>query len=234
MNRILELSIHDFRIIFRDKVLMVILFIPVIMIAILVWAVPAVIGSYHDAADYYPLIVGAICVVTAISPAYVISFIMLDEKDEGVLTVIRVLPLPPIHFLIYRVLFVLIFGFLTSLITLTVSDLSINLFMLLLMSLFIALIAPMSALTIMVFCQNKIEGLTFLKGINFLTILPVFSFFTGTLGKIILGGVPTFWIYHCLMNLGSTRNFLFYFIIGSIFYGFIFKFLFARFRQKVF
>jgi hypothetical protein len=212
MKKILILSIHDFQLIFRDKVLLVILFIPVIMVSILWWGVPLMMENLAIAPQYYPLIVGVFCIVTAISPAYLVSFIMLDEKDEDVLTVIRTMPLSPIYFISYRILFTLIFGFLTSLLILVVSNLNLPINYIILTSTLVSLIAPISALTIVTFSRNKIEGLTFLKGINFLTVLPLLSFFTGTLGKMALAIIPTYWVYQTLMN---STNVYFYLFLGS-------------------
>lgn len=234
MKKILLLSFHDFQLIYHDKVLMVILFIPVIMVSMLWWGVPPIMESLSIDAQYYPLVVSVFCVVAAISPAYLVSFIMLDEKDENVLTVIRTMPLSPVFFLSYRILFTLIFGFFTSILILTFSTFSLTLINLLLISLLVSLFAPITALTIITFSRNKIEGLTFLKGINLLIILPVLSFFTGTIGKITLAFIPTFWIYQALMNKDFLEFFLLYLSTGLVINILILLLLINQFKRRVF
>ncbi|MDQ3393654.1 MAG: hypothetical protein M3512_06015 [Bacteroidota bacterium] len=234
MRKILALSYHDFKIIFRDKVLMVILFIPLLMGAILLWGVTPLMKELSIAQEYYPLIVGLFSVVSAISPAYIISFIMLDEKDEGVLTVMRTMPLPPLHFIAYRILFVLVFGFLTALFILTVSALSLAIIKIFLIAVHISFIAPIVAVAIITYSKNKIEGLTFLKGINFLSILPILSFFSGTIGKVLFSIIPTFWVFHAIMHFNSNAHLFLYLIVGTLICIMILWFLISEFRKKVF
>jgi fluoroquinolone transport system permease protein len=234
MKKILTLSIHDFQLIYRDKVLLLILFIPVIMLSILWWGIPPLMESLSIDAHYYPLVVGVFSIVAAISPAYLVSFIMLDEKDEDVLIVIRTMPLSPVYFLSYRIIFTLIFSFLTSILILGFSEIYLPLILLVLISVLISLIAPITALTIITFSRNKIEGLTFLKGINFLIILPVLSFFTGTMGKIAVAAIPTFWIFQALMNKDYWESFLLYLGSGLVINILILLLLGNQFIKRVF
>jgi hypothetical protein len=73
-----------------------------------------------------------------------------------------------------------------------------------------------------------------LKGINFLTILPILSFFTGTTGKIAMAIIPTFWIYQALMN-SYTIDYFFLFLGSGLVINLLLLILLTRqFIKKIF
>lgn len=234
MKRIIALSINDFRIVFRDRILLVLFLIPVFMIGLLYFGIPNLFQAYPFLVEYHAVIVGALCIVTSISPAYVISFIMLDEKDEDLIKLIRVLPLKPLYFILYRLTFVFVFTVIASFLTILASGLHLPVFGLISLSLLTSLVGPIITLLIVTFAKNKIEGLTFLKAINFLCILPVLSFFTGFIGKIFLAFVPTFWIINAFDEATSLISGYFYLYIGFILHLVLLIVLYKFFKSRIF
>ena len=92
MKSILLYTRNDLRLIFRDPVLYFMFFVPVLFIILLRFAMPPLFEVLPVLTSYKMVILVSICLVTAMFPAFIFSFIMLDEKDLEVLAVIRVLP----------------------------------------------------------------------------------------------------------------------------------------------
>jgi fluoroquinolone transport system permease protein len=110
MKKIVILISADLRQIFRDKTLTVFLFGPIGLIVLVRLFVPYLTAQYPVVEHYHPMIMMFAGIQTAISFGFIISFIILDEKDENVLQVIRVLPISPFYFLLYRLLFATAFS----------------------------------------------------------------------------------------------------------------------------
>ena len=101
---------NDLRLIFRDPVLYVMFFVPLLLIILLRFGLPPLIQLLPVLAFYKMLILASICLVTSMFPAFIFSFIMLNEKDLEVLAAIRVLPVSSSVFILHRLLFISLFS----------------------------------------------------------------------------------------------------------------------------
>jgi hypothetical protein len=129
-------------------------------------------------------------------PAFIFTFIMLDEKDLEVLAAIRVLPVSSSMFILYRLLFISLFSFFFNLLILILSNLTgWSIVKMLLVSLPLALVSPASCLMITAFASNKIVGTTWMKGLNFLFMIPVLTYIFDGGWEYILGILPYYWIF---------------------------------------
>ena len=113
---------NDLRLIFRDPVLYVMFFVPLLLIILLRFGLPPLIQLLPVLASYKMVILASICLVTAMFPAFIFSFIMLDEKDLEVLAAIRVLPVSSSVFILYRLLFISLFSLFFNLLILILSN----------------------------------------------------------------------------------------------------------------
>src|SRR5687767_10232893 len=111
MNQLIQLTLADLRRIFRDKTLLLFLFTPVFLILFVRFFVPYLTNLYPVVADYHAYIMMFASAQTAIMFGFISSFIILDEKDENVLQVIRILPITSAYFIFFRLIFAALFSF---------------------------------------------------------------------------------------------------------------------------
>jgi fluoroquinolone transport system permease protein len=170
--------------------------VPLIFIFLLRFGLPALTGIFPGLQSYHSLILAALCLVTAMFPAFIYAFIMLDEKDQEVVASIRVLPISPVDFILFRFLFITLLSYVFIGLVIISSGLhDWNLRKILLVSLPACLIAPVTALFIAGFARNKIEGATWMKGLNFIMFLPVLSYFIEGNYEYIMGIIPVYWVF---------------------------------------
>lgn len=206
---------NDLRLIFRDKSLYVMFVIPVAIILICNLGVPPLAAIIPSLPDYYWLIVAAFTSLSASTPAFLIGFILLDERDENVHTILKVLPLPPGFILKCRILFMAFLGFIFSFCILLLNGLSSpDLLHIIPLSLLFALIPPILALTIASFAKNKIEAATFYKGLCMLLFLPVVSFFIKGGWSYFFGVIPFYWTFKAFQLMPTLWSFLLFFVVS--------------------
>ncbi len=196
MNRILKQIRYDMKLIFRDPILYVMLFVPWLIICILRFGLPALTVYFPELESYTGVILGTFCIVIAMFPAFIYSFVLLDEKDQDVLTVIRVLPVSTMEFLASRLLFITLLSYVYLVLTILLTGLlDWSPVKVILVSLPVSLIAPVTTLFMAGFARNKIEGTTWMKGLNFVMFLPVLSYFVEGPYEYVLGILPVYWIF---------------------------------------
>lgn len=235
MKKIVTLINSDLRQIFRDKTLTVFLFAPLILIVFVRLFVPFITEQYPIIQDYHPMIMMFAGIQTAIMFGFIISFIILDEKDENVLQVIRVLPISPFYFILYRLLFATTFSTLGAFLMINLSGIAYpGLTNSILLSVQYGLTAPFITLIIATFAKNKVEGMAFFKGVDLILLLPMLSFFVAGNIKYIFSIIPAFWTYN-LFNASITNgDTTYFFIIGLTIYGFVISVLFMQFKKRIF
>ncbi|WP_276980074.1 hypothetical protein, partial [Flavobacterium filum] len=191
MKKIITLINSDLRQIFRDKTLTVFLFAPLILIVFVRLFVPYMTEHYPVIHEYHPMIMMFAGIQTAIMFGFIISFIILDEKDENVLQVIRVLPISPFYFILYRLLFATTFSTLGSFLMINLSGIAYpGLANSILLSIQYGLTAPFITLIIATFARNKVEGMAFFKGVDLILLLPMLSFFVAGNIRYIFSIIP--------------------------------------------
>ena len=97
-----------------------------------------------------------------------------------------------------------------------------------------ALLAPLLALLVATFAQNKVEGLAQFKLYNFMLNLPVLIYF---LPYEILHGlavIPTYWTFRSVEALHADGNFWLFYGIGTLVYGGVLAGLVRLFEKRVF
>ncbi len=235
MKKIVTLIFGDLRQIFRDKTLTVFLFAPLILIVFVRLFVPFISEYYPIIQQYHPIIMMFAGIQTAIMFGFIISFIILDEKDENVLQVIRVLPISPFYFILYRLLFATAFSTLGAFLMINLSGIAYTgLTNSILLSIQYGLTAPFITLIIATFAKNKVEGMAFFKGVDLILLLPMLSFFVAGNIKYIFSVIPAFWTYQLYSASVSNGYTAFYFMIGLVIYLFVITILFRQFKKRIF
>lgn len=235
MKKLYTLVANDFKQIFRDKTLFIFLLAPLILIAFVRFVIPIVAAKFPLIIEYYPYLIMGGSIQTSIMFGFVVTFMILEEKDENVLQVIRVLPISSMYFVFYRLIFATIFSFTGAFLMITLSGIAYpGLISSILLSFQYSLIAAFITLIISTFASNKVEGLAYFKGIDLILMIPMISFFVPQTFKYLFAVIPVFWTYQLHESLlNHDENYILFFV-GIMFYAVVLSFLFWQFKKRVF
>ena len=235
MNRLLTLSANDFRMVFRDPMLRIFLFLPLLILMMVVWVIPAVFAAYPVVQDYDYVILMWACMQASTMFGFINGFVFLEEKDEHVFAALRVMPVTAGMLVSVRMLLVSIIAFATSVAILGLTDwVPMNTVQLLLIAFQYSLLAPLLALLVATFAQNKVEGLAQFKIYNFIVNLPILIYFLDFKALHALAVVPTYWTFRSVETVHTGGNFFFFCGIGTVLYAVVVGSLARIFEKNVF
>jgi len=212
MNNYIAILAADYKNTRRDPILLLMLWLPLFMLLIIRYGLPVLVHQLPLLANYYQEIIAFFALLNAVFPGFILSFIILDEKDLQLIPIIKTTPVSLSGFLWVRIGFLVIYGFLSSLILVVFNGVyGIAFLKAMAISILCTLNAPILILLITTLAKNKVEGLTYLKVANIILFIPAIAMFIDTKWELFLGIFPAFWIYQYM----DTSNCL-YFILGSI------------------
>ncbi|WP_338759303.1 hypothetical protein WAF17_11480 [Bernardetia sp. ABR2-2B] len=202
--------------ILRDKTLLMMLVFPFLLIFGLKAGLPSLNELLPSFPKYYGLALAVLATTSGLLGGYIIAFVMLDEKDENVFVVIKVMPFSTAWFMAYRLIFAGLWAFCFAFLSFLVLDINgYSLLEKVFYSLFCSQTAVVVLLFLVAFANDKIEGITFIKGINFCSVLPVVAFLVDSSWKHIFSVFPFYWTYRAMQE----PNFLW--ILISVFSHFM-------------
>lgn len=235
MKKLTTLLSSDFRQIARDPTLSFFLVAPLLLIIFVRLFVPYITSIFPIIEAYHPVIIMFAAIQSAIMFGFIISFVILDEKDENVLQVIRVLPISPYFFLLYRLLFATVFSALGAFLMLTFCGIAYPGWVpSILLSIQYGLTAPLITLIVATFANNKVEGMAYFKGVDLVLLLPLLSFFVGDTTQYIFSIIPAFWTYQLLNASIAHGDTIYFFVVGLLFYMVAIGVLYVQFKKRVF
>jgi fluoroquinolone transport system permease protein len=183
----------------RDPLLVWLPLIPLLPALLARWGVPSLAAWLETEFDfalapYYPLLMSFLAVLTPSFAGMITGFLLLDERDDHTLTALLVTPLPLNGYLVYRMGAPLLAGAVMTLLVLPVAGLIVIPFShMLAVVLLGALIAPLLALFLAAFAENKVVGFALMKSLNGVLILPAVAYFAPANWQWAAGLIPTFW-----------------------------------------
>ncbi len=217
MKLFFEIIRNDLKLIFRDKSLMIMFVIPVAIILICRFGISQLAEIVPELPGYYWLIVASLTLVNAATPSYLFGFLMLDERDENVHIMLRVLPVPENFILKSRIGIMIVLGYLFSFLILAFNGLiHFPVLQIIIVSILFALIPPVLTFAITAFAKNKIEAATLYKGMNVLLFIPVIAFFVNGWLKCVFEIIPFFWIFDTLRLANLNRQFAVSFFLAIL------------------
>jgi fluoroquinolone transport system permease protein len=232
---------NDIRSTYRDPLLVMIVFAPVIWTTGVVVLTPRftemLANRYDfDLVPYYPLVLTAFLLLTSIIiVGGLASFLVLDEVDAGTLTALRVTPVPLSTFFAYRAATVMV---VTTVYVVAIMSFSGILAPGLLLALIpIGLLAGLSAvvtlLLIVVMANNKIQGLAAVRGLGmFIAGLPCLPWFIHSSWNLAFGVLPPYWAAKAFW-VASEHGTWWPFLLGGVVYNLAIAWpLFRRFVAK--
>jgi fluoroquinolone transport system permease protein len=225
---------NDLKLIFRDKSLYIIFIIPLFIILLCRLGIPGISALVPGLTAYCGLIITALASVAASTPSFLIGFIILDERDENVHTILKILPLPANFILKARVAFMIFIGFLFSFLILVFNSLiNFNLFQLVILAVLFSLIPPILTLVIVTFATNKIEAATLYKALSLVLFLPVIAFFIQPQWQYMFGIIPFFWTFNAVHAIANQLMFFLNIAISVITHTLLILCLYRHYKIKI-
>lgn len=208
MVSFLRLIATDMRNIIRDRMLLYSAFLfPVVVIIICRLIFPWISENVYDLTGYYPILFMMFSIFFPMIFGFIIAFLIMDERDQNLLTVLRVMPISRSTYLIYRMvliislcfIFVITFPALSGLIDISLLDY-------LPIAVLFSIFAPVLALIVNNLANNKIQAFAIFKMLGSVFFLPLFALFIAEDWKYILGIIPNFWTFMSLDTVLRTGS----------------------------
>ncbi|MDX1436841.1 MAG: ABC transporter permease [Anaerolineales bacterium] len=232
----------DLRSVGRDNLLRWMIIIPVVLAVLARWGLPLITSRLEtvfgfDLSAFYPFILSYFFVLMLpMIFGVLIGFLLLDERDDDTLTALQVTPMTPNAYLAYRISIPLVLSFvllpvlvwLTGLTRVPVADL-------LLVSVAAAPLAPIFALFLAAFAENKVQGFALMKGLGAVLIIPMASYFVDPPLQYLFGVFPTYWPVKLFWELGAgSSNAWVFLVVGLAYQGLVLAYFLRRFNKVLY
>ncbi len=241
MGKYIRMLIYEFKNIVRDKMTLIMLLYPLLMIALGSYVIPVLIDNYGTTSAGQEMASLVIIIVFAnVAPfatAAMLGFSLLDHKDENTLDTIRVTPLSLKGYVTFKTIYAYVIAVNASFWAIqgvrllsgdgyTYNGINLWSFFSLSDILFFALVAglftPVFAMLLAAMSKNKIEGFAYMKTTGMLTLIPAIIVLDAMqdFKQYFIGIIPTFWptkgllVGADLLDHAHNLNFWGYMIIG--------------------
>jgi fluoroquinolone transport system permease protein len=199
---------NDLRNIVRDRTVGVLLVVPVIFLVLLRFGYPLAQRYVPQAGEYAHLVVAGFCLIAGTFPAFMTSFIMLDERDQGVFAALRVLPIALGRLLAYRLSVVTALSLIYPALRLAGTGLvDLPLWRQAVLVVLCAIGSPAATMLVVAVAGNKIEGLTLFKGLFFVLALAGAAVAQPGWWIWLVALLPMYWVY-AAFDAVTTAGFL--------------------------
>ena len=215
MRKLLKVAVNDFRLVFRDNSLKIFLFLPLMNLVVIRYAVPYIAGVYEVLQDYINVILMLATMQGSIAFGFIYSMVLVDEKDTSVAKVYGILPISKFWFIAFRLIPPFILATLATFLLLLVEPFyGLPAISNLVYSTLAGLVSPLMILFVATIAKNKIEAMTWQKLFNLPLFLPVLAFYVPASFSLIFAIFPTFWAYQGFNSLINGGTFRTYILIG--------------------
>jgi hypothetical protein len=158
---------------------------------------------------FFPVFLLLFSLFIPIIYGFISSFLLLDEKDEHLLTVLKVMPISRNNFLAIRMFFMSLFAFIVLLIFPPLSGLidttQFNYLAYVPVAILYSLFTPFIALLVSSFATNKVQAFAIFKISATIFMLPLFAFFLIQDNfKYLFSPIPNFWTFLALDSVVQT------------------------------
>jgi len=172
---------------------------------------------------YADLILVILTLITPIAFGAILAFSILEDRDDSILTSVKVTPLSINKFLSFRFITVFVLTYLTVVFVMWFSNIGDfpvkNIFAIALLA---SLEAPMYGLLINAFSTNKIEGFAVMKGMGIFVLFPIIALFFIDKKELFFSFAPGFWAAKSISSIIRGEGILYlsynqYYIIGVVY-----------------
>jgi len=238
MLMILRRLTYDFKLLKGDPMLYMIMAVPFILWALMQFLIPWIIELSLENWDldltaYYKQAGTFFLMLIPMMIGMVYGFILLDERDGGIITAISVTPTGKLGYLSMRLGVPIFLSLVAILLFQLVLDLRDNLdfLQLIVISLIVSSQSLLLLLLLGAFADNKVMGMAISKGFGILLIGPLLDYILPGAIKWTGAYSPLFWASRALMA-ESNGNFWLYTAITIGFQSLLLWFLFSKFRAR--
>lgn len=233
MNRVLALSLRDLRDIGRDPMLLVAMVGPLMLAVVIRFGLPF-LSELLEVRFGWGLMEHEgffACMLLSVVPlmlGMLIGLVLLDERDEDLLSYFAVTPLMKKGYLIYRLGSPVVLSFVLSLVALGAAGLTgYSAMQTLPAVVMLALEAPMVALLMAVVAGNKVEGLAVAKACGVLLLAPIANYFLQDQWQWVGMLLPTYWAAEAFLEISGGVV-----VIGFVYHGVALWWLMKRFMGQ--
>jgi fluoroquinolone transport system permease protein len=183
----------------RDSMLVWMPLIPLIPALLVRWGVPRLtpwlMTEFGVALEpYYALLMSGFVLLVPSFAGFITGFLLLDERDDRTLMALLVTPLPVTNYLLYRIAAASVLGVLMTMVIIPLAGLTpIPLLRLFAIALLSSLIAPITALFMGSFAENKVAGFALVKFAGGLQMIPLAAYFITPPWETLAGFMPSYW-----------------------------------------
>jgi fluoroquinolone transport system permease protein len=208
----------------RDPLMRFMMFYPIIFGLIGRYFLPWIADASGFALEHFADLI-LVILTLLISDAYgaLAGFSILEDRDDHILTAIKVTPLSIHGFLAIRLVLVFLLAFVAAIYVMWFSAIgALPVGNIVAIAFLVALGAPMTGLLINALSQNKIEGFAVMKGVGTILIFPFVSLFFVDGKELFFAFAPGFWPAKAISSLIRGEGVLFlsfqqYYLIGLVY-----------------
>lgn len=175
---------------------------PFVFLGLLLWGVPPLLTAFPVVQPWAALLLDGMVLQGGIMFGMVSGMLLLDEKDQGLITVYRVAPISFGKWIALKMAFPLLATFAYALTCFGINPvLHFGILGLLFSAIHFALITPLIALLVAALAHNKVEGLTWFKFVDLIMIAPFLGFFLPEPWGKLFFIFPTHWAFDAIFAL---------------------------------
>jgi fluoroquinolone transport system permease protein len=187
-----------------------------------------------ELAPYYPLIMSTFVTAAPGVVGMVIGFLLIDERDAGVLRAIAVTAVGPSDYLLYRLVAPVAVGFVMTVLCYPLIGLTpLPLLDLLAIAAVGSLVAPPTALFLAAFAENKVAAFALVKISNTLNMMPIAAWFFDIPLQWLAGVIPGYWPMKMLWQAAAGESYGGYAVGGVAAAVAVSWWLMRRFRRRL-
>jgi fluoroquinolone transport system permease protein len=190
----------DMKMIGRDPILILLMLVPIfalIFIKVLLhYLVPWLVSEFgFDLSLYYGYILGGCFLLSPMMLGTVAGFLMIDEKDGKIFELISITPTGYSGYMAHRLVLPFVGSIIYTLMTYWVLNIyTLDGITLMLIMLMLSLESVLVGVVLFLFAEDKVQGLTYSKGLGVFIILSMADLFGKAWLSILAGIIPFYWI----------------------------------------
>ncbi len=190
----------DMKMIRRDPILIIFMCIPflagLLIKGILHYLVPWLWQrNGFDVTLYYAYILGGVFLMSPMMLGTVAGFLMIDEKDGKIFELISITPVGYNGYMIHRLMLPVIGSAIYTLVMYWLLDIFfLRIETLLILMIFMGLESIMIGTLLFVFAKDKVQGLTYSKGMGVFMVLAMADLFGKPWLSTVAGAIPFYWV----------------------------------------
>ena len=223
----------------RDPLLRWLIFYPLLLAVVIRWGAPVLrihlITRFNfDLQPYYPLLMSFVALLTPMLAGTVIGFLLLDQRDDQTLTALQVTPLTLSGYFAYRIAVPTALSFAITILIFPITGL-LELGSLALAGVAVSscLLAPLYALFLGAFANNKVQGFALSKALGVLLVPPLIAYFVKSPWQLLFGLDPLYWPAKFLWSVNSANRAWTYLLAGMLFHCVLLKLLMLGWKIRV-